>query len=376
MLVHESLWEDQMIDLFPAAIRCGPSALDPHIFIRFLKRSHQERVSSPPELHVLGNTVAPVFNQVTDVTTQVLASSSLESAMSQHIQNITQTIKSSLTLDRRSALLHFLPELSPNCTIGIVPILYPQMDDATQERIFRSRMQKKFGLPLNYPRFLPSLHVPCCVPRNSLDNLHMMLPPLQDFLVCRVQGPFTYHHYGCGVNDIGWGCAYRSLQTIASWLIGQGVVSGSVPSHLEIQQTLIQAKDKPNNFLNSTQWIGAVEVGLFLHFRYSVEYKLLSVRSGDQIDTVVPDLIAHFSGGGAPVMIGGGVLAYTLLGVAIPLGSMDVTKAQFLILDPHYVGPSDTRTIISQGWFGWRNRAIFHSDAFYNFCVPLIPSRV
>jgi Ufm1-specific protease 2 len=75
-------------------------------------------------------------------------------------------------------------------------------------------------------------------------------------------------------------------------------------------------------------------------------------------------------------MIGGGVLAYTLLGVAVPLGSTDFALAQFLILDPHYLGPDDVGVILSQGWCKWRDRSIFRKDAFYNFCVPLIPNRV
>ncbi len=33
-----------------------------------------------------------------------------------------------------------------------------------------------------------------------------------------VKGTYSYHHYlQDGFNDDGWGCAYRSLQTIISW---------------------------------------------------------------------------------------------------------------------------------------------------------------
>jgi hypothetical protein len=33
-----------------------------------------------------------------------------------------------------------------------------------------------------------------------------------------VQGTYSYHHYRQDrVDDSGWGCAYRSLQTIVSW---------------------------------------------------------------------------------------------------------------------------------------------------------------
>ena len=33
-----------------------------------------------------------------------------------------------------------------------------------------------------------------------------------------VQGIYSYHHYRQDrIDDSGWGCAYRSLQTIVSW---------------------------------------------------------------------------------------------------------------------------------------------------------------
>lgn len=40
-------------------------------------------------------------------------------------------------------------------------------------------------------------------------------------------------------DDGGWGCAYRSLQTICSWFAKQLYTSRGVPSHREIQQTLV-----------------------------------------------------------------------------------------------------------------------------------------
>lgn len=43
-------------------------------------------------------------------------------------------------------------------------------------------------------------------------------------------------------------------------------------------------------------------------------------------------------------MIGGGVLAYTLLGVAENEEAPE--KSEFLILDPHYKGKEEMKTII------------------------------
>ena len=52
-----------------------------------------------------------------------------------------------------------------------------------------------------------------------------------------VDGTYSYHHYMQDrMNDDGWGCAYRSLQTLVSWFRYQGYTEKPVPSHAEIQQ--------------------------------------------------------------------------------------------------------------------------------------------
>lgn len=53
-----------------------------------------------------------------------------------------------------------------------------------------------------------------------LTNTHEGLKPsgVQGGEVSLVQGIYGYHHYlQDGFDDSGWGCAYRSLQTIFSW---------------------------------------------------------------------------------------------------------------------------------------------------------------
>ena len=42
------------------------------------------------------------------------------------------------------------------------------------------------------------------------------------------------------MDDRGWGCAYRSLQTISSWYRAQGFTSAGVPSHKDMQLTLVK----------------------------------------------------------------------------------------------------------------------------------------
>ena len=52
-----------------------------------------------------------------------------------------------------------------------------------------------------------------------------------------VDGNYTYHHYKQdNFDDDGWGCAYRSLQTLVSWLKFQGYTDKPIPTHREIQK--------------------------------------------------------------------------------------------------------------------------------------------
>jgi len=72
-------------------------------------------------------------------------------------------------------------------------------------------------------------------------------------------------------------------------------------------------------------------------------------------------------------MIGGGVLAYTLLGV----DWNETTGAiRFLILDPHYVGPDNPATVAKKGWVAWKGPDLFKKNAFYNLCLPQRPALV
>lgn len=47
-------------------------------------------------------------------------------------------------------------------------------------------------------------------------------------------------------------------------------------------------------------------------------------------------------------MVGGGVLAHTILGVQF---CEDTGQAKFLILDPHYTGDENIKTIVDKVFF-------------------------
>lgn len=64
-------------------------------------------------------------------------------------------------------------------------------------------------------------------------------------------------------------------------------------------------------------------------------------------------------------------MAYTLLGVAITDAGV-----RFLILDPHYTGADDVKTIVGKKWCAWHGPDLFRSDSHYNLCMPRPPSTI
>ena len=99
-----------------------------------------------------------------------------------------------------------------------------------------------------------------------LVNPHESLPPsgVEEGTQYLVSGKYDYYHYmQDNFDDKGWGCAYRSLQTIVSWYRHQHYTTVEVPNHTAIQQALVDCLDKPASFVNTRQWIGSIEAPPF-----------------------------------------------------------------------------------------------------------------
>lgn len=190
-------------------------------------------------------------------------------------------------------------------------------------------------------------------------------------------GRYLYCHYLQNrFKDSGWGCAYRSLQTILSWCVFERYVrfdNGVLPTHEHIQRALVHVGDKKASFIGSQEWIGANEVCYALEELTGLSSKIVHVSRGSEILGCSRELARHFDEQGSPVMIGGGVLAWTILGIA---RNERTGKCKFLILDPHYEGRDDLKSIQSKHWIGWKGEDIFKETAFYNLCLPQRPQGV
>lgn len=217
-----------------------------------------------------------------------------------------------------------------------------------------------------------------------LENVHEgMEPPPGADCVAYVKGKYDYYHYGCdGVDDRGWGCGYRTLQTLCSWVVHQRCQAGqeparAVPSISEIQAALVSLGDKEPGFQGSRDWIGSTEVFLCLDHFYQVPCRVLHASSGGQVADHVDALLAHFQQQGSPVMMGGDTDASSkgILGVCRTSSG----KPFLLVLDPHWYrndakqGPlADSTVLREHGWVGWLPLDSLMDGSFYNLCLPLL----
>ncbi|KAI5645133.1 peptidase family c78 domain-containing protein [Phthorimaea operculella] len=260
---------------------------------------------------------------------------------------------------------HYLPQEIGHFITRIVPKGIP---DESMENERRS-LQQQLVLPLDRPYFRRGNAYPHQT-GGKLINPHegIPLPSNPDSKVAIVRGRYTYHHYmQDSFNDDGWGCAYRSMQTIFSWFRFQGYTTVPVPTHREIQQCLVKIGDKPASFLGSKQWIGSTEVMFCLETLLGVQSRIIFANNGAELNSYAPELVHHFQKHGSPIMIGGGVLAHTILGVEY---NPTKNETRYLILDPHYTGGEDLTTVLNKGWCGWKGADFWNKTAHYNLCLP------
>jgi Ufm1-specific protease 2 len=266
----------------------------------------------------------------------------------------------------------------------------------TREEGSRRRLQETFCAGSRTPQFRPAsawgrrrgsnnvrdrgkivdVHASCPPPPGNMlasgAALHMVAP-----------GYRYYHYMQDGFDDKGWGCAYRSLQTLWSWFEMHHYTDRAPPDHEAIQQTLVDVGDKQPHFVGSKDWIGSQGVGYNLDEHLGVSCKFIFVQNGAELGSKARDIAAHFDTHGTPIMMGGGALAFTILGVA---WNEQTGDAQFLILDPHYTGSDGdvaaicTKEVRLEGYrarpCGWRGADSFSQRDFYNLCCPMLPDGV
>lgn len=95
-------------------------------------------------------------------------------------------------------------------------------------------------------------------------------------------------------------------------------------------------KDKPKSHISSSEWLGSMEVSLCMSYFLDADCCIQNVSNGNELksSSIIACLREHFKRHGTPVMIGGDVKAFTILGIDV----VDDEDVRYLILDPHYTG--------------------------------------
>lgn len=197
--------------------------------------------------------------------------------------------------------------------------------------------------------------------------------PESSSLLRGFKGACMYYHYGAQRNnDRGWGCGYRTLQTILSWYQNERLCDFEMPSLVQIQEILNKVEDKPKDFVQSRQWIGAYECGLITQYLTKSDFRILHIPKGKFGDDHIHAISNHFDFVGSPIMMGGCLdnSSKALLALCLhPPGA-----AAFLVCDPHLYLKDREPTmeeICEGGWLKWRNVDDLNETNFYNLCLPL-----
>ena len=221
----------------------------------------------------------------------------------------------------------------------------------------------------------------------ELENIHKDIDLTKSLNELEVaKGKFKFYHYKCDFfDDIGWGCGYRTLQMICSWINEQilresklynidNVVLNNIPSIPDIQKILVQSGDKNSDFIDSKEWIGCFETSIVIDTLYNVSCKILHCSPGDLFKYT--EIIAeHFRNFGSPIAIGGNLdnSSKGILGLAV---DSDL-KVQFLVTNPHFVTKNITKKsdLFEGNWIEWRSIDSFDSESFYNLCLPQVKAK-
>lgn len=214
----------------------------------------------------------------------------------------------------------------------------------------------------------------------QLEDLYLKLKHCEKLSnICSIKGKCFYYHYGCdGYNDIGFGCGYRTTQTICSWIKNQNILMNekfgtsfpiiTEPSILEIQQILVDCGDKPSNFIGSKEWIGCFESSIVIDHLYNVPCKIIHSDAGN-LEKHIPEMVRHFENFSSPVMMGGNLdnASKGIIGVSYDYSQ---SKYSLLIADPHCSNKKDELNLLNEDWISWRSIDSFEQRSFYNFCLP------
>ncbi|OII76832.1 hypothetical protein cand_024070 [Cryptosporidium andersoni] len=194
--------------------------------------------------------------------------------------------------------------------------------------------------------------------------------------IYKIEGDYWYFHYfQDNIDDIGWGCTYRSLQTVLSWYLLNNYSIKPILNHYEIQK-ILKYHDNTHEELEigSNTWIGTIEVSYILSIYLGIRCKIMYFHNIDEFIQKYDILINHFEIISSPIIISIGNYSYILVGIRTFQNIQN--NVEYLILDPHYKGDDNIDIIIRRGWVGWKTPNFFKSNSKDKFVNILLPTNI
>lgn len=204
-----------------------------------------------------------------------------------------------------------------------------------------------------------------------LKNVHTPLSQHNYGKTLLTKEVYDYYHYCCDqTKDAGFGCGYRTIQSICSMLKNK-LGKGDVPSIENIQEILVKIGDKPQTIIGSREWIGTVEASYIFDELFNIPSYLIHVPSGEKIASKTKEIADYFTTQGGLIFMGGDCDAAAKMIAGINVADDD--KISLLIVDPHYQGtPKSANDLIQEGFVRWYAEEEFLEASFYNLCLPKI----
>lgn len=183
---------------------------------------------------------------------------------------------------------------------------------------------------------------------------------------------YLYYHYCCDkVNDVGYGCAYRSIQSICSMLQIKLKSDVKVPSIRAIQEILVKIGDKEENFIGSKDWIGALEASFIFDELFNTPSFIHHKSPEDTISSKKDVIVDYFKTQGGTIFLGGSsdTGAKIIAGIHV---SRTSNKIYLLVVDPHCSKIPNSVNELINSYVKWYSEDDFVDGSFYNFCMPQV----
>ncbi|KAJ0179372.1 hypothetical protein K1T71_005084 [Dendrolimus kikuchii] len=272
---------------------------------------------------------------------------------------------------------HYLPPEIGHFITRVVPKGIP--DESMEKE--RHNLHEQLGLSEKRPLFRRG-NAYFAKSNTHLINPHEAIPPLPskpDVTLALVRGRYNYHHYmQDNLNDDGWGCAYRSMQTIFSWFSRDGRYTADIERRVNLGNSVNGALGKLLGAKNLSQkaQLAVHNAVLVPTLTYGSESWVWKKEHESRVNAVEMQALRKICGvtladrvrnTEVRKRVGGGVLAHTILGVEY---NSVTNETRYLILDPHYTGTEDLTVVINKGWCGWKSSDFWNKTAHYNLCLP------